>query len=113
MRAQAAIPRWIALPRHFRLTLLLGSFLLFIAVVMVKRILSRYQDVLAPMGGCEWGEDRVIKSSGGGSAPSPTAWKLMLCGFPGGFMSAMVGISGGVITNPLQQTLAGIPIIED
>ncbi len=34
----------------------------------------------------------------------------MLCGFPGGFMSAMLGISGGVITNPLQQTLADIPI---
>jgi hypothetical protein len=35
---------------------------------------------------------------------------VALCGFPGGFLSAMLGISGGIVTNPLQQILARIPI---
>ncbi len=82
------------------LTLLLGMFLLFIAIVMVRRVLSHYQDVAQGRVGSV--QDR--------RGPTPATWKLVVCGFPGGLLSAMLGISGGVVTNPLQQVLAGIPI---
>jgi uncharacterized membrane protein YfcA len=82
------------LPRE-GVTILLGMFLMFISVAMARRILSRNQDV-AP--------------SGGALAADPVGWKVALCGFPGGLLSAMLGISGGVVTTPLQQVLARIPI---
>jgi hypothetical protein len=97
------------LPRDM-LTLLLGMFLLFIAVVMVKRVLSHYQDVAQRRGGSAQDGDRAAGSSRGRPAPTPATWKLVVCGFPGGLLSAMLGISGGVVTNPLQQVLANIPI---
>ena len=81
------------------MTLMLGMFLLFVAVVMVRRILSRAQGELSEAG-------RLVD----GGRPDTSVRTIALCGFPGGFLSAMLGISGGVITNPLQQVMARIPI---
>ena len=97
------------LPRDV-MTLLLGVFLLFIAVVMVRRIRSRFQDVVPQPGRCAPERDHTVNSPCGCPATPPATWKLVLCGFPGGFLSAMLGISGGVASNPLQQLLAHIPI---
>ncbi len=96
------------LPRDV-LTLLLGVFLLFVAVVMVKRILGGDQPVSLP-GGSAGEQYRAAEASSACPGPAPAAWRVGLCGFPGGFLSAMLGISGGVVSNPLQQVLAGIPI---
>ncbi|MHC4781337.1 MAG: sulfite exporter TauE/SafE family protein, partial [Planctomycetota bacterium] len=86
------------------MTILLGVFLLFIAVVMTKKILHGDPDVL-PV------EHKGRDTQRPGRAPvCPPAWKIVLCGFPGGFLSAMLGISGGVITNPMQQVFARIPL---
>ena len=111
------------LPRDL-LTLFLGMFLLFIAVVMVKRVLSHCQDIGQRRGGFAKGAladeppvapgapggDGDMDSSRGRPESTPATWKLVVCGFPGGLLSAMLGISGGVVTNPLQQVLADIPI---
>ncbi|MHC4599343.1 MAG: sulfite exporter TauE/SafE family protein [Planctomycetota bacterium] len=92
------------------MTILLGVFLLFITVVMTKKVLSTDQDVLSPIGSARRTRETVIVSPGDHKHPRPPAWKIILCGFPGGFLSAMLGISGGVVTNPMQQVLARIPI---
>jgi uncharacterized membrane protein YfcA len=92
------------------LTLLLGIFLLFISIVMVHRILSHEQDVMPLPGSSAPEQDHAIKSWHGSPESAPPGWIIALCGFPGGFLSAMLGISGGVVTNPLQQVLARIPI---
>lgn len=97
------------LPRDI-LTLILGVFLLFIAVVMVRRILLRCQDVSPPPGGPAAEQDATVTSSRGRARPVRSGWKIVVCGLPGGFLSAMLGISGGVVSNPLQQVLARIPI---
>ena len=97
------------LPRD-ALTLILGVFLLFIAVVMVRRVLLRYQDVLASRGDTAEEQDTTVTSSRGRAALASAGWKIAVCGFPGGLLSAMLGISGGVVSNPLQQVLARIPI---
>ncbi len=97
------------LPRDI-VTLLLGMFLLFISVVMVKRISSHHQDVLLPAGNLAHEQADAISSSCEGPAPIRSGWRIWVCGFPGGFLSAMLGISGGVVTNPLQQVLGHIPI---
>ncbi len=97
------------LPREV-LTLLLGMFLLFIAVVMVRRVLIHYQQVRKGCRRSPWGGGGAVSSHPDRRVPTPARWKLVVCGFPGGLMSAMLGISGGVVTNPLQQVLAGIPI---
>ena len=91
------------------MTVLLGTFLLFISVVMVKRIVARYPGVSPPTEGPVREQD-YSNSSRGRLAPPAADWIVALCGFPGGFLSAMLGISGGIVTNPLQQILARIPI---
>ena len=83
--------------------MLLGMFLLFISVVMVKRMASHHRDVLLSV-------DAPAQAQDESSRGRPVGWIVALCGFPGGFLSAMLGISGGVATNPLQQVLARIPI---
>ncbi|MHC5035811.1 MAG: sulfite exporter TauE/SafE family protein [Planctomycetota bacterium] len=92
------------------MTILLGVFLLFIAVLMMKKILSSDLDVLPPTGPMPSGRENAGPSRGGLPSLNPPTWIIFLCGFPGGFLSAMLGVSGGVITNPLQQVLARIPI---
>ena len=107
------------LPRD-AMVILLGMFLLFIAVAMAKRIFSRRRDASAPADGLP--RDQVTDSSSGTAGPKMSTrrrgslwltrvgWKVGLCGFPGGLLSAMLGISGWVVTTPLQQVLARIPI---
>jgi uncharacterized membrane protein YfcA len=97
------------LPRDV-MTMLLGVFLLFISVVMVRKILSHYQDVLLPADSDAQAQEHAIGSSHSGPVPVKVGWRIALCGLPGGFLSAMLGISGGVVSNPLQQVLVGIPI---
>lgn len=96
-----------SLPRD-TLTFILGVFLLFIAVVMVRRVLLRCQEALAPGGAEEPGA--TVTSLRDRAKSAPAGWRIVVCGFPGGFLSAMLGISGGVISNPLQQVLAHLPI---
>lgn len=98
-----------SLPRDI-LTLILGIFLLFITVVMVRRIISHFQCRIALQGGQGQEEELAQRWSSGNSLPSKAKWILALCGFPGGVFSAMLGISGGIVSNPLQQLLASIPI---
>ncbi|MHC4252510.1 MAG: sulfite exporter TauE/SafE family protein, partial [Planctomycetota bacterium] len=118
------------LPRDVMM-IVLGTFLLFIAVAMAKRIVSRYRNVWSPSGaelrggtplvaqpGCQdhdvdrppRAQDDAVTSSQGPPALAAARWKVALCGFPGGFVSAMLGISGGVVTTPIQQVLARIPV---
>ena len=97
------------LPREV-LTLLLGVFLLFITVAMVGRAVRRYQVAVPVPGGAANPGNGGAVSAGSGPAPNVPRWKIALCGLPGGLVSAMLGISGGVITSPLQQVLARIPI---
>ncbi len=92
------------------LTLLLGVFLLCVSVAMVRRVLLHYPGVLSTFDGVAAESGQTDGLSGGSLEPPAPGWKLALCGFPGGFLSAMLGISGGVVSNPLQQVLAHIPI---
>jgi uncharacterized membrane protein YfcA len=107
------------LPRD-AMMILLGMFLLFIAVAMARRMLGRHRDAPTPTDGPT--RDHVTGASPGPGASTMSTrpfgrqwlakvgWKVGLCGFPGGLLSAMLGISGGVVTTPLQQVLAQIPI---
>ncbi|MHC4662694.1 MAG: sulfite exporter TauE/SafE family protein [Planctomycetota bacterium] len=97
------------LPRDV-MALLLGLFLLFVSVVMVRRILTHYEGVMLSVSCSAEEREYASKTSCDHPAPDTTGWKIALCGYPGGFLSAMLGISGGVVTNPLQQVLAHIPI---
>ena len=92
------------LPRDV-MTMLLGVFLLFVSVVMAKKVLIRTPASWPPTAAAEQERDRAVNAT-----PPVGAWRLALCGVPGGFLSAMLGISGGVATNPLQQILGRIPI---
>ncbi len=96
------------LPRDI-MALILGIFLLFISVVMVRRILTHYESVLLSASCTAEEQEHAFKSSSDHPAPDTTGWKIALCGFRGGLLSAMLGISGGVVANPLQQVLARIP----
>ncbi|MHC4199843.1 MAG: sulfite exporter TauE/SafE family protein [Planctomycetota bacterium] len=103
------------LPRE-ALTVLLGMFLLFTAVVMARRVAHYYQDV-SPVPAISTGQPsaptppgQVPESAPADDVPRPAGWRTALCGLPGGILSAMLGISGGIVTTPLQQVLARIPI---
>ena len=78
----------------------LGMFLLFITIAMVRRIASGDFG----QGAAGDGTSLARRSS------RPSAWKVAAAGFPGGFVCALLGISGGVVSNPLQQVLAEVPI---
>jgi len=97
------------LPRD-TLTFLLGVFLLFISVVMARRMVSHYERVVPSSWGVAPRQKGAVQSPCDGRVLASASWRIALCGFPGGLLSAMLGISGGVVSNPLQQVLAGIPI---
>lgn len=79
---------------------LLGMFLLFTFIIVAKQILS-YSLKQSPAS---------AGSAGARRASAPAKWKVALSGLPGGFLCSILGISGGVVTTPLQQVLAKIPI---
>lgn len=97
------------------LMVLLGVFLLIISVVVGRRTFLRRRNTTRPVAGDAKAPPTdglpgpsTVKPGRAGDASS--GWRIALSGFPGGFLSAMLGISGGVVTTPLQQVLAHIPI---
>jgi uncharacterized membrane protein YfcA len=91
---------------------LLGIFLLAMAAVLVKRVFDHYRNRarlsdVAPQGHPAHG----VRPRG--RRRLPALWKTALCGFPGGIACALLGVSGGVITTPLQQLLAPVSLKND
>ncbi|MHC4248279.1 MAG: sulfite exporter TauE/SafE family protein [Planctomycetota bacterium] len=102
------------LPRDVMITIL-GVFLLVISVIVARRtVLHRRgspspeaDEAPVPSAACP--PDRRPRTAGR-SGVAASGWRIALSGLPGGFFSALLGISGGVVTTPLQQVLARIPI---
>ncbi len=75
------------------LAMLLAAFLLYVAVYNMWRLVDRRN--LA---------DRFDE------AARPAAWKLLAVGLPMGLTAGLLGIGGGAIAVPLQQTVLRIPL---
>ncbi len=103
------------IPKDMMLVVL-GVFLLSISVILARRAFTPRGDASLPVAAGDRRGTRDRPAPGRPAGPetgtgdTASAWRIALSGFPGGFLSAMLGISGGVVTTPLQQVLARIPI---